>query len=307
MLLQSKEVNRRASEEGGENSTYMKSFSGISVVLSRNQFEVSDPVGYQKPKPRQFVQPLPRQKAEEKKSEPPKEESKRAKESKPKRQRERANSHSDEQEREYVPVKTDKNGKKQKNRGSRKQTDVRSNSEEKWDHDGYEEMMRENPKDSREQKGRRPPPPPRYHPYDDFYHRQSWDYHRGPPMDMRYSQRDDPRFDHRPAYREIGTRGRGNIGTPGFRGGMRGGRPMGGPPARGGGGLRGGHYGPPQHRPGFFPAQSDRERYRNDDHQQYSHRGNDHVERERLEHQRRQMRDQRNRPQGIAEKYADHH
>lgn len=42
--------------------------TGISITLSRNQLEVSDPAGYQKPKPRQFMQPMPRYKpqAEEK-------------------------------------------------------------------------------------------------------------------------------------------------------------------------------------------------------------------------------------------------
>jgi len=38
--------------------------SGLSVTLSNNEFEVSDIVGYQKPKPRQFIQ-LPRRKVEE--------------------------------------------------------------------------------------------------------------------------------------------------------------------------------------------------------------------------------------------------
>jgi DNA-binding protein len=76
MLLQSKEVTKKSDEEEDE-KTFTRNYSGISVCLSRNQFEVSDPVGYQKPKPRQFVQPLPRLKAEDKKSEPPKEEQKK--------------------------------------------------------------------------------------------------------------------------------------------------------------------------------------------------------------------------------------
>jgi hypothetical protein len=67
--------------------------------LSRNQFEVSDPVGYQKPKPRQFVQPLPRHKVEEKKPEPPKEDLKKPRENH-KKYRPRANSYADESDRD---------------------------------------------------------------------------------------------------------------------------------------------------------------------------------------------------------------
>ena len=33
--------------------------TGISITLSKIQFEVTDTAGYQKPKPRQFLQPLP--------------------------------------------------------------------------------------------------------------------------------------------------------------------------------------------------------------------------------------------------------
>jgi hypothetical protein len=33
--------------------------SGISITLSRNQMELEDLAGYQKPKPRQFLQPPP--------------------------------------------------------------------------------------------------------------------------------------------------------------------------------------------------------------------------------------------------------
>lgn len=33
--------------------------TGISIKLSKVQFQVSDPAGYQKPKPRQFLQPQP--------------------------------------------------------------------------------------------------------------------------------------------------------------------------------------------------------------------------------------------------------
>lgn len=36
--------------------------SGISITLSRNQMELEDLAGYQKPKPRQFLQPPPGQK-----------------------------------------------------------------------------------------------------------------------------------------------------------------------------------------------------------------------------------------------------
>ena len=36
--------------------------SGISITLSRNQMDLSDLAGYQKPKPRQFLQPPPGQK-----------------------------------------------------------------------------------------------------------------------------------------------------------------------------------------------------------------------------------------------------
>ena len=37
--------------------------TGISITLSRVQFEIQNPAGYQKPKPRQFLQPLPAPKA----------------------------------------------------------------------------------------------------------------------------------------------------------------------------------------------------------------------------------------------------
>jgi hypothetical protein len=47
-----------------------RSSTGLSVTLSRILFEVSDKAGYQKPKPRQFVQPHPRKKLEEKVAEP---------------------------------------------------------------------------------------------------------------------------------------------------------------------------------------------------------------------------------------------
>lgn len=62
-----------AAKGGEESQTKERIFSGLSVTLSKNRFKVTDQAGYQKPKPRQFVQPRPRQKAEEKKPEPPQE------------------------------------------------------------------------------------------------------------------------------------------------------------------------------------------------------------------------------------------
>ena len=46
-------------KEGDTESSRIR--SGISITLSKDQFESVDPVGYQKPKPRQFLQPPPNQ------------------------------------------------------------------------------------------------------------------------------------------------------------------------------------------------------------------------------------------------------
>lgn len=124
-------------------------------------------------------------------------------------------------------------------------------------------------------------------------------------MDKKYEPRDEPRTHQPPAaYREIGTRG-GRMGTPNFRGGR-----MGNPNFRGGGRNNHGWRGRMQHppgagphdRPGYFAAESSN---RNGNYQQPFHH-NDQVERDRINHQRQQMRDTRNRPHGIAEKF-DHH
>jgi hypothetical protein len=63
-------------EEGDDNPSETRIRSGISITLSRNQFAEVNAVGYQKPKPRQFLQPPPNQtqkwvkKTEEKDVEP---------------------------------------------------------------------------------------------------------------------------------------------------------------------------------------------------------------------------------------------
>lgn len=42
-----------------EDSTKKRIRTGLSITLSKKQFEVTNMAGYQKPKPRQFLQPLP--------------------------------------------------------------------------------------------------------------------------------------------------------------------------------------------------------------------------------------------------------
>lgn len=49
-----------AEEEIKEGKEIERISSGISITLSRIQFEVQDLAGYQRPKPRQFMQPIPK-------------------------------------------------------------------------------------------------------------------------------------------------------------------------------------------------------------------------------------------------------
>lgn len=311
LITHIKEVPNKKKEE--ENETFEKVFSGLSVILSREKFEVSDLVGYQKPKPRQFVQPQLRQKVEEKEPEPPKEESKKQKEVKGKRQRKRATSHQDEESKDEPVHEIDfKGGKKTVNKKPKKKFEKqRSSSDDKWPHDRYDEVVHENRR------------PPRYRDYDeDAYY---YDYHM-PPMHHRYPPMEhERRMPPQQVYREVGTRGGrppAGRGTPGFRGGMTRGGGRGAPivqSTRGGmrgGGMRGGYNDRQRYfaaknsfdeeraddRPGFFAAQKGR---RNDDRDHFDAYENNHIERERMDRQRQQYRDARNKPNGIAEKFSN--
>ena len=76
--------------------------TGIAISLSRNRFDVEDQAGYQKPKPRQFVQPLPRgvgRNAKDRVSSAPKDLRKR-KNSKDRKKPEKRNESSNEERKE---------------------------------------------------------------------------------------------------------------------------------------------------------------------------------------------------------------
>jgi hypothetical protein len=69
MLSQSKEVILKARDENEEDATITRIYSGLSIILSRNEFKVECQAGYQRPKPRQFVSQPSRGKYEGKKAE----------------------------------------------------------------------------------------------------------------------------------------------------------------------------------------------------------------------------------------------
>lgn len=95
MISTEKEITIKSRKDSEPDHTTMRIFSGIQIVLSRNPLKDADLAGYQKPKPRQFVQPPPRQQKAE-----VIEHHKPAKDEKKKRQRTkkdtRESSHSDE-------------------------------------------------------------------------------------------------------------------------------------------------------------------------------------------------------------------
>ena len=55
-----KEATETTEDNAEESKEIERISSGISITLSRIQFEVQDLAGYQRPKPRQFMQPIPK-------------------------------------------------------------------------------------------------------------------------------------------------------------------------------------------------------------------------------------------------------
>ena len=92
LITSEKEITFKSKRDDEPDHVTMRMFSGISVTLSRNPLVGVDPICYQKPKPRQFIQPPPRQKAEVQEPEQVKDDKNR----KNKKLKDRASSHSEE-------------------------------------------------------------------------------------------------------------------------------------------------------------------------------------------------------------------